>query len=269
MAFSERMAHARKAKGWTQSEVAERLGVSFQAVSLWERGETFPETEKLMDIAALYDVSLDWLLAGERSAFSAEETADRFFHEDKMYTYIKTYAAAKGLTQTARALPYARQLHEGQVRKGKAKIPYINHPLLVACHALSLGLGDEFAAAALLHDACEDCGVTTEELPVGEAVREAVELLTKKPGLSGEQYYGRIGQNPIAATVKLLDRCSNVSAMSAAFSQEKMAQYIRETEEYLLPMLQPLKENHPELSSALFLIKYHIVSVLETVKRLL
>lgn len=66
MTFSERMAKARKDKGFTQNDVAERLNVSFQAVSLWERGETTPEIDKLVEIASLYQVSLDWLLTGKK-----------------------------------------------------------------------------------------------------------------------------------------------------------------------------------------------------------
>ena len=57
MTFSERLAKARKEKGFTQSDVAEKLNVSFQAVSLWERGENTPEIDKLVDIASLYQVS--------------------------------------------------------------------------------------------------------------------------------------------------------------------------------------------------------------------
>ena len=65
MTFSERLVKIRKEKGFTQSDVAEKMNVSFQAVSLWERGETTPEIDKLVDIAALYQVSLDWLLTGK------------------------------------------------------------------------------------------------------------------------------------------------------------------------------------------------------------
>jgi GTP pyrophosphokinase len=50
----------------------------------------------------------------------------------------------------------------------------------VASRAASLGLEeDELLAAALLHDVCEDCGVTPEELPAGERVQQIVKLLTK------------------------------------------------------------------------------------------
>ena len=64
MTLAERLVASRKAGGYTQSEIAEKLGVSFQAVSLWERGETTPELDKLVELASLFGVSLDWLIAG-------------------------------------------------------------------------------------------------------------------------------------------------------------------------------------------------------------
>jgi len=41
----------RKRKGLTQTELGQRLGISFQAVSKWERGETLPDTALLPDLA--------------------------------------------------------------------------------------------------------------------------------------------------------------------------------------------------------------------------
>ena len=64
--LSNRLIQIRKERHLTQSEVAEKLNVSFQAVSLWERGESTPEINKLADISALYAVSLDWLLTGKK-----------------------------------------------------------------------------------------------------------------------------------------------------------------------------------------------------------
>lgn len=64
MTLAERLAASRKAGGYTQSEIAEKLWVSFQAVSLWERGETVPELDKLVELASLFGISLDWLIAG-------------------------------------------------------------------------------------------------------------------------------------------------------------------------------------------------------------
>ena len=54
----------RKGKGLTQSELGERLGVSFQAVSKWERGETLPDTAILLDLAEVLETSVDYILSG-------------------------------------------------------------------------------------------------------------------------------------------------------------------------------------------------------------
>lgn len=272
MTFSERLAKARKEKGFTQSDVAEKLNVSFQAVSLWERGETTPEIDKLVDIASLYQVSIDWLLTGkteERVLLDFQDSlSDRLFNEDRMYTYVKTYASVKNLYQTSKVLPYARELHKGQVRKGKDKVPYIYHPLLIACHALALGLDDDnIVSAALLHDVCEDCGVMVDELSVNELTKEAVSLLTKVDSIDKEQYYQRISRNPIATMVKLLDRCNNVSGMAAGFSKEKLVEYIKETESVVYPLLRKAKSEYPMYSNQIFLIKYHMTSVIEAIKR--
>lgn len=54
----------RKAKGLTQNELGERVGVSFQAVSKWERGETLPDIAILPDLAKVLETSIDNILLG-------------------------------------------------------------------------------------------------------------------------------------------------------------------------------------------------------------
>ena len=270
MTLAERLAASRKAGGYTQSEIAEKLGVSFQAVSLWERGETTPELDKLVELASLFGVSLDWLIAGrqeERILPEFEELlSDRLFDEQHMYTYVKTYANVREMPQTVKALAFAREQHKGQVRKGRDNVPYIYHPLLMACHALALGLDDDdIVAASLLHDVCEDCGVSPDELPAGDTVKTAVRILTKEPGYDEEEYYRSISENQIATMVKLLDRCSNVSGMAAGFFRDKLAEYIRETERLVYPLLDKAKTEYSMYSNQLFLIKYHMSSVVEAV----
>lgn len=267
--FSKRLVFARKNCGMTQAEVAEKLDVSYQAVSLWERGETYPDICKLPDIAGLFQVTTDWLLSGiiEKPIKWKSPPTERLFDEERMYTYVKTYATTSGLHQTLKVLPYAREKHKGQFRKGNGEIPYIYHPLMLACHALSLGLVDDnLISAALLHDVCEDCGVLPEELPVNEETRQAVVLLTKTEEMTYEKYYGDIAENEIATMVKLLDRCNNISGMAAAFPKEKMIKYINVTHRWFEPLIEHAKKAYPMYGNQIFLIKYHMFSVIESLK---
>lgn len=59
----------RKSLGLTQQQLAEQLNVSFQAISKWENGTTYPNIEILADLANVLDVTTDEILAGsERDA---------------------------------------------------------------------------------------------------------------------------------------------------------------------------------------------------------
>ena len=60
--FGNRLADLRKEKGYSQDDLAEKLGVSRQAISKWERGEATPDTNNLIALASLYGVSLDTLV---------------------------------------------------------------------------------------------------------------------------------------------------------------------------------------------------------------
>ena len=64
------IAMLRKQKGLTQNELGERLGVSFQAVSKWERGETLPDTAILLDLAEVLETTVDYILTGGSKVLS-------------------------------------------------------------------------------------------------------------------------------------------------------------------------------------------------------
>ncbi|AIO19323.1 HTH-type transcriptional regulator ImmR [Candidatus Izimaplasma bacterium HR1] len=55
----------RKQHGYTQSDLAEKLGVSFQAVSKWERGENLPDAFTLVELADIYSITVDEILHGK------------------------------------------------------------------------------------------------------------------------------------------------------------------------------------------------------------
>lgn len=68
MTLGERIVHYRKRQGLSQEQLSQRLGVSRQSVSKWERDESLPETDKLPLLAKTLGVSLDALLSGEEEA---------------------------------------------------------------------------------------------------------------------------------------------------------------------------------------------------------
>lgn len=192
------------------------------------------------------------------------------FNAEKMYTYIRGCASGLDMKQTLCALGFARKKHERQFRKSGA--PYIVHPLTMACDALGLGIKDDnIIATILLHDVCEDCGVSLNELPVNDTVKRGVELITfeimdgETKEVAKKRYYNMMIKSKEAAFAKLVDRCHNVSSMAGTFSVEKLKAYINETREYVLPLLRRVKEEYPEEANVLFVLKYHIVSVIDAI----
>ena len=273
MSFGTNLAQARKARRITQEQLAQQLGITCQAVSTWERDECMPDTAHLSKLAVCLDVSLDSLLGTgvSRDWTLKEMTSD----PERMYTYVKAKAQAAGLTQTLAALPLMRERHAGQYRKSMAeRAPYIAHPLTMACHALAMGLcDDDILAALLLHDVVEDTATSLEELPVNERVREVVRLVSYN-SYSGAKdavkplYYKNIGKNPLAALVKCIDRCNNVSCMADGFSRAKLAAYVAQSEQYVLPLLDVVKAV-PAWNDAAWLLRYQLTALLETFKRLI
>lgn len=81
--IAERLAARRKLAGLSQEALAEKLGVSRQAVSKWERSESSPDTDNLIALAKLYGVSLDELLYVDDAIADdvAFEAADRAEHQ--------------------------------------------------------------------------------------------------------------------------------------------------------------------------------------------
>ena len=72
MNFGEKLFSLRKEKGLSQEALAEQLNTSRQAVSKWENNQGYPETEKLLMLANLFEVSVDYLLKESPSDISSD-----------------------------------------------------------------------------------------------------------------------------------------------------------------------------------------------------
>ena len=136
-----------------------------------------------------------------------------------------------------RAAETATRAHAGQLRKSGE--PYITHPIAVAGIVADLGLDAQTVAAALLHDAVEDTGVTTEliEQEFGPAVALIVEGVTKLDRLQFDskeaQQAATVRKMLVAMAndwrvliIKLADRLHNMRTLSAMpeWKQRRTAQ---------------------------------------------
>ena len=104
----------REERNLTQEQVAEALGITFQAVSSWERNEYKPDTDKLVKLAELFDVSVSALVEENSHVFKTKEVIYDWEH---MKTYVKTTARNFKLKNTLAAVDFAVAAHEGQKRK--------------------------------------------------------------------------------------------------------------------------------------------------------
>lgn len=83
---ANRLLQYRKQAGLSQEELAEKIGVSRQAVSKWERSEASPDTDNLVTLAELYGVSLDEML-GLKTA--KEEPEEALPEKDEVHVSFK------------------------------------------------------------------------------------------------------------------------------------------------------------------------------------
>lgn len=196
------------------------------------RDEYKPDTDKLIKLAEIFDVSVSAIVEEKRNIF---RTKDAIYNWEHMKTFVKTTAKNFKMKNTLKAIDYAVESHENQKRK-KSDIPYIYHPLNLACHVLSMNIKeDEIIAGCLLNDVVEDCNKTLDELPVNNETKEIVYMMThvKENGKDRDKvmqaYYDNLVTNPKAALVKCLDRCNNLTTVSWGLSRERMYRMIIET----------------------------------------
>jgi (p)ppGpp synthase/HD superfamily hydrolase len=116
-------------------------------------------------------------------------------------------------TQTDLAIQIATEAHEGQTR-WDGETPYITHPAAIARSLIEQGYGEEFVAAAWLHDVIEDTHLTEQKLHfmgVDPYIVDIVVILTKAKDMTYLHYILTIGAHPVARIVKIEDIRHNMS----------------------------------------------------------
>jgi len=96
MNISERILHQRKIKGLSQEELADKIGVSRQAVSKWESEQSIPDIDKVVLMSELFEVSSDYLLRGIEAEKSAKDLAVSAY----LYVALATFLNYAGVVTT-------------------------------------------------------------------------------------------------------------------------------------------------------------------------
>lgn len=65
MILAEKIVQERKKNGWSQEDLADKLGVSRQSVSKWESAQSVPDLQRILEMSRLFEVSTDYLLKDE------------------------------------------------------------------------------------------------------------------------------------------------------------------------------------------------------------
>ena len=73
MILADKIITERKKNGWTQEELAEKLGVTRQSISKWESAQSVPDLERILQLSRIFGVSTDYLLKDE---LEAEQNTD-------------------------------------------------------------------------------------------------------------------------------------------------------------------------------------------------
>lgn len=163
----------------------------------------------------------------------------------------------------------------------KVHLPYILHCLKVCSTLISLNIPmtdeelDILYACALLHDTLEDAEsyfpkngeeyITEYNFP--PIVRDTIRLLSKHSGSDEYElnaYFNAIKKNKFALLIKMADRSHNVEDL---YNMKNIPKYIDETRTYFLTHNNSIvaygKQNYPELSNALTMLKSKILSLTE------
>ena len=97
MTFGEKIQNLRKEAGLSQEELSYQLGVSRQAISKWERDNGYPETEKIIRMSKIFNVTLDYLLNEEDTQIPKDVTEQGIYVSREMADGFLLYQKRKFL----------------------------------------------------------------------------------------------------------------------------------------------------------------------------
>lgn len=167
---------------------------------------------------------------------------------ERLISTARSYIPDLNEARLREAFAFARDAHEGQLRKDGA--PYITHPLSAALILTGLRVDEDTLIACLLHDVPEDTERTLDEIETrfGDKVRFLVDGITKLSKVhyrndmesrqieSLKKLFIHSAQDPRIIIIKLADRLHNMQTIDAVPKPEKRVRIARETLEIYVPI---------------------------------
>ena len=103
MSLGDKIAELRRQRGWSQGNLAERLGVTRQSVSKWESGASVPDLDKIIGLSELFGVTTDYLIKCEGAAEAAPSEAEPA--DDQHSRYVTASMAREFIELTSANAP--------------------------------------------------------------------------------------------------------------------------------------------------------------------
>ena len=274
MDIGDRIRLKRKENNFTQSQLAEKLYVTQQAVCDWENGKKQPDYVNIGRIVEALHTTSSYLRWGDEPCAIKYE----IFNPAHMEQRIRNFSMDEGLDETLRALEYLKEKMGERTRsykaigdsENRAEASYIVHPLMMCCQTHAMKISDDAVLATILLHECSNLDIEADGIPFSCEVRHSVEILTKAPGVIWDDtFYNSLKSDRNAALVKVIERCNNLSLASLSFGRQQLEDYVKETEKYIIPLIDELRHEYAELSDTVFILDYQILSEIETIKALL
>lgn len=210
MNLADKIIALRKAKGWSQEELAERLDVTRQSVSKWEGAQSAPDLERIVRMSALFGVCTDYLLKDEMEEIPAAPAGAEAEEGDR---------PRRVTLQDAQGFLEAKRITAPRIAWATFACVLSPIPLLLLAAAAEgdlLALSENAAAgiglcALLVIAACAvavfiTCGGRTEpyEYLEKEPIAPDADVLQLARGLQEEQRPQRTRTNAVATCVCIL-----------------------------------------------------------------
>lgn len=121
MSFKDKLQNIRKEKGLSQESIAEKIGVSRQAVAKWETGQSYPDVENLILISDMFKISIDKLVKEAYDECEYNDKKEKKEIDDKIIEFLcrakkVTYAGKGAEVESSRPKSHDFEHLEGDLK---------------------------------------------------------------------------------------------------------------------------------------------------------